>query len=171
MGHSYEEGRMDLVHKMIRAAELDIDFYEEVEKNEEATREALLVVLIVGVSSGIGTIGVSGSIGIIKGLISAVIGWILWSAIIFLTGVLFNRRVGMGELLRCLGFAYSPHVLNVLGIIPAIGFLISIVVFVWGVAAFVIAVRQALDCETGKAILIVVLSSIPYVVIRLALTI
>lgn len=161
---------MDLVHKMIRAASLDVDFYEEIEKKEEATREALLVVLIVGVSSGIGTIGVAGSIGIIKGLISAVIGWILWSVVVFLTGVLFNRRVEMGELLRCLGFAYSPHVLNAVGIVPVVGFFILAVVFVWGLMAFVIAVRQALGCETGKAVLIVVLSSIPYVVIRLALT-
>ncbi|MBI2486678.1 MAG: hypothetical protein HYW01_06905 [Deltaproteobacteria bacterium] len=70
-----------------------------------------------------------------------------------------------------MGFAYSPHVLNLFGFIPIIGFLIFIAVFLWGLAAFVIAVRQALDCETGRAILIVILSSIPYLIIRLALAI
>ena len=36
---------MNLIEKMIRAAKLESEFYEEVEKDEEATREALLVVL------------------------------------------------------------------------------------------------------------------------------
>ncbi len=162
---------MNLIRKMIRAARLDIKLYEEVEKDQEATRQAFLVVLIVGICSGIGAIGVSEGTGLIKGLISEVVGWLLWSGIIFLTAILLNRRLEIGELIRCLGFAYSPHTLNLLGVIPIIGSLIFIVVFLWGLAAFVIAVRQALDCETGRAILIVVLSSIPYLIIRLALAI
>lgn len=162
---------MNLIEKMIRAAKLDTQFYEEVEREEETTREALIVVLIVGICSGVGTIGTGGAIGIVKGLISSIIGWLLWSVIIFLTAMLFNRRVGIGELLRCLGFAYSPHVLSILGVIPFVGYFIFPVVFVWGLTAFVIAVRQALDCETGRAILVVVLSSIPYIIIRLAFAI
>ena len=162
---------MDLIQKMIRAAKLDIQLYEEVEKDQEATGQAFLVVLIVGICSGIGTIGVAEGAGLIKGLISEVIGWLLWSGIIFLTAMLLNRRLEISELIRCLGFAYSPHVLNLFGVIPIIGFLIFIIVFLWGLAAFVIAVRQALDCETGRAILIVILSSIPYMIIRLALVI
>lgn len=95
----------------------------------------------------------------------------MWSGLIFLTAMLLNRRLELGELLRCLGFAYSPHALNLLGIVPILGFLIFAVAFLWGIAAFVVAVRQALDCETGLAILIVILSSIPYVITRLALVI
>ncbi|HWP91279.1 MAG TPA: YIP1 family protein [Thermodesulfobacteriota bacterium] len=159
---------MNLIEKMIRAAKLEAEFYEEVEKDEEATREALLVVLIVGICSAIGTLGTGDSVGILKGLISAIVGWVLWSAIIFLVAILLNRRVGISELLRCLGFAYSPHVLNILGLIPLVGFLVYAVVFFWGLAAFVVAVRQALDCETPRAIVVVILSSIPYVIIRFA---
>jgi len=160
---------MNLIEKMIRAAKLDVQLYEEVEKDPDATREAFLVVIIVGICSGIGTIGVEGA-GLIRGLISDVIGWLLWSGIIFLTAILLNRRLEIGELVRCLGFAYSPHALNLLGVIPIIGFLIFIAAFLWGLAAFVVAVKQALDCETGRAILIVILSSIPYLIIRLAFT-
>jgi hypothetical protein len=163
--------RMTLVQKMIRAARLDIELYEEVEKDQEATRQAFLVVLIAGICGGIGTMGVAEGTGLIKGLLSEVIGWLLWSGIIFLTAILLNRRLELGELVRCLGFAYSPHALNILGFIPIIGFLIFGVVFLWGLAAFVVAVRQALDCETGMALLIVILSSIPYVIIRLAIAI
>ncbi|MGH7889235.1 MAG: YIP1 family protein [Thermodesulfobacteriota bacterium] len=161
---------MHLIHKMIRAAKLDIQLYEEVEKDQDATREAFLVVIVAGICSGIGTIGLEGA-GLIRGLISDVIGWLLWSGIIFLTAILLDRRLEIGELVRCLGFAYSPHALNLLGVIPIIGFLIFIMAFLWGLATFVIAVRQVLDCETRRAILIVILSSIPYLIIRLAFTV
>ncbi|MGH7808207.1 MAG: YIP1 family protein [Thermodesulfobacteriota bacterium] len=162
---------MNLVQKMIRASMLDIQLYEEVEKDQEATRQAYLVVLIAGICSGVGTLEVGEWTGLIKGLLSEVIGWLLWSGLIFLTAMLLNRRLELGELLRCLGFAYSPHALNLLGIVPILGFLIFAVAFLWGIAAFVVAVRQALDCETGLAILIVILSSIPDVITRLALVI
>ncbi len=161
---------MHLIYKMIRAAKLDIQLYEEVEKDQNATREAFLVVIVAGICSGIGTSGLEGA-GLIRGLISDVIGWLLWSGIIFLTAILLDRRLEIGELVRCLGFAYSPHALNLLGVIPIIGFLIFIAAFLWGLATFVIAVRQALDCETRRAILIVILSSIPYLIIRLAFTV
>ncbi|HEX9831239.1 MAG TPA: hypothetical protein VGA94_06080 [Thermodesulfobacteriota bacterium] len=49
---------MNLVQKMIRASMLDIQLYEEVEKDQEATRQAYLVVLIAGICSGVGTIEV-----------------------------------------------------------------------------------------------------------------
>lgn len=157
---------MNLADKMIRAAKLDVQLYEEVEKDAEATKEAFLIVLIGAICNGIGSIGVLGAKGIIAGLISAIIGWGLWSVVIFLIGVkVFKHTSDMGELLRCLGFAYSPNVLSILGVIPAIGPIIRFVVFVWVLVAFIIATRQALDCGTGRAILISVLGFISFLLI------
>jgi hypothetical protein len=157
---------MNLADKMIRAAKLDIQLYEEVEKDPEATKEAFLVVLIGAVCNGIGSIGVLGAKGIIAGLISAVLGWILWSAVIFLIGVkAFKHTSDMGELLRCLGFAYSPNALSILGVIPVIGAVIRFVIFIWVLVAFIIAVRQALDCGTGRAVLVSVLGFIAFLII------
>jgi hypothetical protein len=56
-------------------------------------------------------------------------------------------------MLRTIGFAQSPGVLNVLSFIPGIGGIIQLVVGIWVLVAGVIAVRQALDFDTGKAIL------------------
>jgi hypothetical protein len=157
---------MNLADKMIRAAKLDVQLYEEVEKDAEATKEALLVVLIGAICSGIGSIGVLGAKGIIAGLISAVIGWFLWSVVIFLIGVkILKHTSDMGELLRCLGFAYSPNALSILGVIPIIGSIIRFVVFIWVLVAFIVAVRQALDCGTGRAILVSVLGFIVFLII------
>src|ERR1700751_3191670 len=107
---------MNLVNKMIRAAKLDAQLYEEVEKDTEATKEAFLVVLIGAICNGIGSVGIVGAKGLIIGLISGIIGWLLWSIIIFLIGVkIFKHTSDIGELLRCLGFAYSPSILSILG--------------------------------------------------------
>ena len=147
-----------LIDKMIRAAKLDVQLYEEVEKDPNATKQALIIVILGGICSGIGSIGVLGAKGIISGLITGIIGWFLWSLVIFLIGVkIFKHTSDLGELLRCLGFAFSPNVLSILGIIPIIGSLIRLILFVWILATFVVAVRQALDTDTGKAVLISVL--------------
>jgi hypothetical protein len=45
----------------------------------------------------------------------------------------------------------------VLGVIPGVGGLIRLVVAVWLLIAGVIAIRQALDFSTGKAVLTAVL--------------
>jgi hypothetical protein len=156
---------MNLADKMIRAAKLDVRLYEEVEKNSEATKEAFLVVLIGAICNGIGSIGVLGAKGIIAGLISAIIGWVLWSIVILIGAKVFKHTYDMGGLFRCLGFAYSPLALMILGVIPVIGGIIRFVAFIWVLVAFTVAVRQALNCETGRAILISVPGFIVFFVI------
>ena len=162
---------MRLFNRMVRAAKLEPELYEEVERDVEATKEALLVVLIVGICSAIGNIGILGTKGIITGLIAGILGWALWSFVIFLIGVKgFKHTSDMGELLRCLGFAYSPLVLNILGIIPVLGPIVLIVASIWALIAFVVATRQALDCGTGRAILVAVLGFIVYWVVAAILS-
>ena len=60
--------------------------------------------------------------------------------------------------MRTTGFAAAPGVIRVLAFIPLLGTLINIVASLWMVAAFVVAVRQALDYNsTGRAVLVVVI--------------
>jgi len=54
---------MNLVNKMIRAAKLDVQLYEEVEKDIGVTKEAFLVVLIGAICNGIGSVGMVGGKG------------------------------------------------------------------------------------------------------------
>jgi hypothetical protein len=157
---------MNLVNKMIRAAKLDAQLYEEVEKDTVATKEAFLVVLIGAICNGIGSVGILGAKGIITGIISGIVGWLLWSAVIYLIGVkIFKHTSDMGELLRCLGFAYSPNVLSILGLIPGIGLIIRFIASIWVLVAFIVAVRQALDCGTGRAILVSVLGFVAFIIV------
>ncbi len=151
-----------LFDRMVRAAGLDASLYEEVEADDAATTQALIVVVLSSICSGIGTavhrslmghgpIGVG--VGLFGGLLSAIIVWFVWSFITYFVGTkVFAGSASYGELLRTIGFANSPGVLLILSFIPVLGGLISFAVWVWNLVAMVVAVRQALDFDTGKAI-------------------
>ncbi|HLP43484.1 MAG TPA: hypothetical protein VK465_18415, partial [Fibrobacteria bacterium] len=64
-----------------------------------------------------------------------------------------QTQANMGELLRCTGFSSAPGMLQVLGLLPGLGAMARLVAWVWMLAAFVVAVRQALDYSgTGRAL-------------------
>jgi hypothetical protein len=143
--------------RMKGAALLNNDTYEEVEADQTATGQAAGVVALVAVAQAIGGAGEGGS-GILAGAISALLGWLLWAGITYLIGAkLLGGTATWGELLRTLGFAQTPGVLYVLGFIPVLGGIIRFAVAIWVLITGVIAIRQALDVGTGKAILTAVL--------------
>lgn len=157
MTESYNSGapvaRRSIVDRAIGAARLDIPTYEEVEADRGATGQAAAVVAIAAVCSAIGSIG-EGTTGILGALIGGIVGWLIWSGVTYLIGtMLFGGTADWGELLRTLGFAQAPGVFYVLGIIPGLGGLIKFAVAIWILVAGIIAIRQALDVSTGKAVL------------------
>jgi len=79
-----------------------------------------------------------------------------------------QTRSDLGELLRTTGFAASPGLLRVLGVIPLIGGLIMPAVTIWMLVAMIIAVRQALDYQsTGRAVVVCLIGWVVFVVILL----
>lgn len=145
-----------LIERMIRAARLDANLYEEVERDTNATGQAATVVLIAAVAGGIATLLGGSIVGAMFTILGILLGWVAWSLITFWVGkTLFatsQTRVSPGEMLRTLGFAHTPAVLSVFGFIPIVGPLVAFVGFMWMVVAGVIAVRQAMDFTTGRAI-------------------
>jgi hypothetical protein len=160
--------RRTWIERMKGAALLDVDTYEEVEADHTATGQAAGVVVLVAVAQAIGGAG-EGGFGILAGIISAILGWLLWAGITYLIGAkLLEGTSTWGELLRTIGFAQTPGVLHVLDIIPFLGGIIRFGVAIWVLIAGIIAIRQALDVSTGKAILTAVLG---WLVITLPLAI
>jgi hypothetical protein len=161
-----------LTDQMIRASQLDVNLYEEVEKDTTQTSNALTVVAIAAIATGIGAAiaeALSGGgpggggivLGLIGGVIAALVGWALWTAIVYYIGTsLFGGTATWGEVLRTVGFANSPGVLRILGFIPVLGALITLLVGIWTIVTTVVAVRQALDITTGKAIIVSILGAI-----------
>lgn len=161
-----EHGRgRSMIARMQGAARLQVDVYEEVEADTTATAQAAGVVGIVAIASALGGLQ-AGAAGFLGGLVAAYIGWIIWSAVTYLIGdKLLGGTATWGELLRTLGFAQSPGVLFLLGSIPLLGWLIRFVVSIWILIAAIIAIRQALDFSTGRALLTAFLGWIAYLVL------
>jgi hypothetical protein len=166
-----------MVDRMIGASRLDIHIFEEVEADTSATRQALLVVLLVALATGIASMGTFGLLGLIIGAVVAVAGWAIWAWIVYFIGTKIlpeqETHADWGQLARSLGFAQSPGVLWVFGVVPGVVDILFLIVSIWMLVSMVIAVRQALDyTSTLRAIGVVLLGFIPYVILAsIALTI
>jgi hypothetical protein len=145
--------KRSIIDRMRGAATLDIATYEEVEADTSATGQAAIVVIISAIASAIGAMGPGGP-SVVGVLIGSLISWLLWAGITYVIGdKIFGGTATWGELLRTLGFAQSPRILLVLGIIPVFGYLVWFAVAAWVLVAGIIAIRQALDFSTQKALL------------------
>jgi len=163
------------IDRVIRAAKLDPNLYEEVEADKTAMGQAMGVVVLSGVAAGIGAIGIHGAPGIVPCAIGALIGWFIWAGLTYLIGTKFlpepQTKSDMGELLRTIGFSSSPGLIRVLGVIPVLGGIVFFVAPIWMLIAMVIAVRQALDyTSTGRAVGVCLIGWIIQIVIILLLT-
>jgi len=147
----------NLIERMIRAARLEPALYEEVEADQEALGQAAAVVVMSSAAAGIGSAAIGGSTGLVTGAIAALVGWAIWAAVIYVVGTKLlpepQTSSDVAELMRTLGFAASPGVLRILGVIAPLAGLIMLVTWLWMLAATVVAVRQALDYQsTARAV-------------------
>ena len=171
------KGSRSLVDRMIRAARLDVDLYEEVEADTTALPQALVVVVIAGLSIGLGSAffvlwdhsAMTFLQALLWGILMGIVGWFIWSLLVYHIGTRFFRgpetESDYFEVLRTVGFSASPGALGILGFIPFIGWLIRLAIWVWMLAAMVIAVRQALDFTTGRAIATCIAGFVVWVVL------
>lgn len=146
---------MTFIERMIGAAKLDTRVYEEVEADRTATPQALAVVVLASAAAGIG-IG-EGLRGLLFGTVAGLLGWVIWAWLIYFIGTRWLPEPGTqadtGELLRTIGFATSPGILRVLGVVPGLGPIVFVVTTVWTLVAVIVAVRQALDYRsTARAV-------------------
>lgn len=156
--------------RMIGAAMLNVNTYEEVEADTNAMPQAVAVVVLSSLAAGIGAFRLGGISGVIGGTVSALIGWVIWSGLAFLIGTKVlpepTTRSDVGELLRTTGFAQSVGIARVLGIIPVLGWFINIAASLWLLVTMVVAVRQALDYKsTGRAIGVCLIGFVVYIVV------
>ena len=162
------------IDRMIRAAKLDANLYEEVEADESSMGQAMGAVILSSLAAGIGNYFVTGFGGLIWATITALVGWFVWAYLVYFIGVKIlpepQTSSSPGELLRTIGFSSSPGIIRVLGVIPFLNWGLNFVVSIWMLAAMVIAVRQALDYKgTGRAVLVCVIGWIVYMVVVMLL--
>ncbi len=164
-----------MLQRMIGAARLDAQTFEEVEDDHNATRQAMLVVIIVSIAAAIGGLAAADNlfVGLIFGIVRGLVGWALWALVTYWVGTTILNTPGTdanwGQLARTTGFAQTPGVLQVFAFIPIIGGLIALVASIWQLVAMVRAVRHALDYESTWRALGVVVIGFVIVIIPLSI--
>src|SRR5205823_4216280 len=138
--------------------------YEEVEADTSATGQAMLVVVLSSLAAGVGIGGRGGFSASHAIAIStvALIAWAAWALVTFEIGSRLmpepQTRVDVGELLRTIGFASTPGLFRIFGIMPGVTVPVFAATAVWMLVATVVAVRQALDyTSTTRAAAVCVL--------------
>lgn len=145
------------------ALALDPEVYEGVEADPRATPAALATVVLSAMATGVG-LSAAGGPGAIAALTAiALLGWASWALLVFEVGARLLptalTRADVGQLLRTIGFASAPGVLNVLGVLPGVGVPVFAVTQIWILLAIIVAVRQALDyTSTARAVAVCVVA-------------
>ena len=149
------------LRRVAGAAALSANTFEEVEADRRATSQALLVVVLASAAAGVGARGAFGAVPTLRffAIASAlsIVGWVIFATLTFQIGSRLlptsETRTDVGELLRTLGFASAPGLLQVFAIFGGPLTWIFGLAILWSLVASVVAVRQALDYDsTARAI-------------------
>jgi Yip1-like protein len=166
------------VRRLTGAVMLDPATYEDVEADRSATPQALAVVVFSSLAAGIGARGSSGAAATLAFFANAsVMALVMWAAFALLTFEVGSRilpasntRVDVGELLRTLGFAATPGLIQVFGVFPGAKAPVFTLAITWALAASVVAVRQALDYDsTARAFVVCALGLLLSLVMAMGL--
>ncbi|MCL2690477.1 MAG: YIP1 family protein [Chitinispirillia bacterium] len=159
MSPSGAQAMRSFTSRMLRAAKLDASLYDEVESDRAAMGQAVSVIILSSIASGIGG-GAFTAPGILVMTLAAFAGWFLWAFLTFFIGTRFlpqeNTRADYSKLLRTIGFASSPGLIRIFGIIPTLRSIVFFAAAAWMVIAMVVAVREALSyTSTMRAVAVV----------------
>ena len=164
-----------MLDRMIGAARLNVETFEEVEHNRGATIQALVVVIVVAAFSAIGSFLIGNEVtlldAVIFGAVRGVAGWAVWALITWMIGATIlktpDTEADWGQLARVTGFAQTPGLLTILIFIPwGIGWVIGLAALLWQFAAMLVGIRQALDyTSTWRAFFVILISFIVVLII------
>ena len=150
------------ISRVFRAIKIDIELYEEVEKDKSATIQAGIVVVLSSLAAGVGALQMGASNFLLAPILS-LLSWYVWAYVIYFVGVkLFggpNTKSNHGELLRTIGFSSAPGLIRVFGVTPDLMIVTFIGSAFWMLACMVVAVKSALDYESlSKSLGVVIIA-------------
>lgn len=153
-------------YRLMGAALLDRSVYEGIEADRNALGQAMATVLLSSLAAGIGAAGWHGpdvtSVLVVAAV--ALLTWVAWAMLMLQIGGRLlstsSTRTSLTELMRTIGFATSPGLLQAFGAFPRVTVFVFAAAWIWMLAATVVAVRQALDfTSTARTLLVCVLAA------------
>jgi hypothetical protein len=161
-----------VLERIVRAIRLDSTVFAEIAEDQNAMSEAAIIVVVVAILSALGGAIGSGNffVALIVSLLASIlIGWLLWAVLTYVVGsLIFKGDSDVAEMMRVLGYANAPRLLGLFAFIPCVGWLIALAGWLLSLVAGFLAVREAMDFDTGKAILTVVISWVIAIIINFA---
>lgn len=163
---------MDLsatLQRVVRAMSFDVKFFQELRTNTALTQEALYIVIAVAVASAIGGLW-GGLFSMLLAAVMVVVGYYIWTYVALWVGQKFySVNADVGQVQRAFGYAYAPQLLSILGIIPCIGWLAAFVGSIWSLVLGVFAIRESMQLDTTKAIVVTIVGWLIIFVVTLIL--
>lgn len=163
--------RTPFLLRMLRCSLLHADTYEEIEADRSSIGQAAVVVFLAaaGAAAGawlesftwnpsIGDATYGLTLEVSARTIEPLAFWLGGAAFAYMVGSSFFRgketETDYAEVLRTTGFAFTPGILSFVVCLPPAELGVGLMWFfrVWTLVAFMIAVRQALDFTTRRAI-------------------
>jgi hypothetical protein len=166
---------MTFGERIIGAAKLDANTFEDIERDQTAISQTVGVIALAAVSTGIGNVWYGGISGIIFGILTSLVGYAVWAVIVWLVGTKVMpdpaTKADFQETFRVIGFAAAPGLLGIVTIIPLLGWVLLFCIWLWTIAAMVVAVKQVLDyTDTFKAVIVVIIGFVVNFVLTAMLT-
>lgn len=163
-----------IVQRLIRIVRLDTTVYKEIQRDERATLEAAVVVGIASVLAALGAgFAAPRFLGgfLVELVAGVVLYWLLWSAVTMLVGTrVFGSHATYLQVARPLGYANGARALGILSIIGCVfGPLVGLAAWVLSLIVGVIAVREAMELSTERAIVTAMAGWVVVVIGRLLL--
>ena len=157
--------------RVVGAMKLDPNAFEDVERDPTAMGQAVGVIVLAAISAGIGWIFYGGLSGIVSNALLSLISFLVWSLIIWLVGTKVmpepTTKAEFPETFRVVAFAAAPGLASFLTIIPILGWILMLGIFVWQIAAMIVAVKAVLDYSTvGKAIVVVLIGFVASLILN-----
>ncbi len=149
---------------MLRAARLDPGLIDDLESDPGSLLQSLGVAALGAVAVGIGAAGLGGAVVIPLTLVAALGAWLLFVALVWVLGARLLREPAtsaeFGDVVRALGFAAAPLVVQVLGIVPGLARILLPLTSLWMLAAAVVLLRRVLGyAGFGRAVAVVLIAA------------
>jgi len=161
---------MTFGERVVGAMQLNERAFEDVEHDPNAMGQAVGVIALAAASAGLGNVWYGGITGIVTTIIFSLVGYVVWALLIWVVGTKLlpepQTRADFPETFRVIAFAAAPGIFGIVTIIPLLGWLLMLVIWLWTIAAMVVATKAVLDyTDLGKAILVVLIGFAVYLAV------
>ena len=145
--------------RVLGVVKLQEPVYAEIKRDAAALNQAVLVVLLSALATNVwvAVFAPNGIIRALGGVVLAFVAWLLFGTLAWWLGARwFAPRWALPDLRQMLtltGFATAPAVLNILGFVPVIGWLILMVASIWSLLTAYSAVRIGLATDERSGLI------------------